>query len=140
MKTAPTDHFPTFKKAAAVVAEALRRLRRLFFSLTSLKCYLIIASLICLTYTTLRWVGRRALQAEKERVSALGMATDWKQLLTPMPPDEDNFLAAPSFAGLFSAPQSEAPELAMWLGFKNNNATTSKNGDKVMIPRPKQDT
>ncbi len=28
----------------------------------------------------------------------------------------------------------------MWLGFKNNNATTSKNGDKVMIPRPKQDT
>ena len=142
MKTAPTDHFPTFKKAAAAVAQALRRLRRLFFSRTSLKCYLITASLICLTYTTLRWVGRRALQAEKERVAALGMATEWKQLLTPMLPDKDNFLAAPPFAGLFSSPKKEAPELAMWFGFheKKNEALRDEGKKLISWPEPHQDT
>ena len=73
------------------------RLRKLLFSRTSLKCYLITATLICLTYTSLRWYGRRAWEAEKERAAKAGMAADFAALSQPMPPEEDNFLAAPVF-------------------------------------------
>jgi len=148
MNPSSADPFPTFRKAPAAFAKAarallrgVRLLRRVFFSRTSLKCYLITATLVCLTYTGLRWYGRRAWQAEKERVAALGLATDWKQLLTPMPPDEENFLAAPPFAGLFSPPYPDAPQLRLWFE-KTYVFRPLSNGKKVKdrFQSPKEDT
>ena len=117
---ATTSQFPTFRKAGALLLRFIkacaRRIQRLFLSRTSIKVYLITATLICLTYTSLRWVGRRALQAEKERVAALGMIADpalWPAP-PPHPPDSENFFAAPIFAGIFQPPYPEAPHLRMW--------------------------
>ena len=87
MNAPSTSRFPTFHKAGAfigrVTAASARRARGLFLSRASLKVYLITATLICLTYTSLRWMGRHALKAEKARVVALGMATEESQLPPP---------------------------------------------------------
>ena len=153
MNTVSSSHFPTFGKAARAISgfirsvprkclALLRWFRRLLFSKTSFKTYLVIATLICLAYTTLRWIGRRAWQAENERVAAAGMAVNWKALATPILRDEDNFLAAPVFEGSFtedlylrvnSSFQSE--ELAMWLG-KRTWATPRKKGTNRATLRP----
>lgn len=127
MNAPSVSRFPTFLKAGAFIARVTaasarltaagaRRGRRIFLSRTSLKVYLITATLICLTYTSLRWVGRRALKAEKARVAALGMATEWNQLAPqpPLPPEAQNFLTAPVFAGIFQPPYPKAPHLKMW--------------------------
>ena len=144
MNAPSTSRFPTFRKAGAfiarVTAASARRTRRLFLSRASLKVYLITATLICLTYTSLRWVGRRALQAEKERVGALGMATDWKQLLTPIPPDMDDFGAAPPFAGLFVPPYTEAAQLQMWFGWQESFTLEDGKTFKKPVPKPQRDT
>ena len=112
-----TSQFPTFRKAGALLLRFIKacaqRIQRLFLSRTSIKVYLITATLICLTYTSLRWVGRRALQAEQERVAALGMATDRSQLVASPLLNEDNFFAAPPFTGLFTV-----KELNMWFSQK----------------------
>ncbi|MES2709616.1 MAG: hypothetical protein V4726_23665 [Verrucomicrobiota bacterium] len=129
--TATDPKFPTFRRISAGLARAadrcLHRLRRIFFSKTSLKICLTTVSLICLAYTGFRWQGRRAWQAERERVEALGMATEWKDLLLPMPADADNFLAAPPFAGLFFPPYPKAPQLRMWM---DRNLIETKTGDR----------
>ena len=144
MNAPSTSRFPTFRKAGAfiarVTAASARRTRRLFLSRASLTVYLITATLICLTYTSLRWVGRRALQAEKERVGALGMANDWKQLLTPIPTDKDNFLAAPPFAGLFVPPYTEAAQLQMWFGWQESFTLEDGKTFKKPVPKPQRDT
>ena len=144
MNAPSVSRFPTFRKAGAFVARVTaacaRRGRRLFLSRTSLKVYLVTATLVCLTYTSLRWVGRRALKAEKERVAALGMATDWKQVLTPIPPDKDNFLAAPPFAGLFVPPHTEATQLQMWFAWQESFTWEDGKTYKKPVPKPRRDT
>lgn len=126
-----SQHLPNLTKISVGLMKCIQhfacRLRRCFFSRTSFRVYLIGATLICLTYLSLRWYGRHALEAEKERVSAFGLATDWNQLTKPMPAEEENFLAAPPFAEVFATPYPVAPKVALWLA--NRQITTlSPNG------------
>ena len=151
MNTTTSSHFPTFGKAARATLgfmqaipgkclAVLRWLRRFLFSKTSFKCYLIIATLICLTYTTLRWIGRRAWQAENERAAAAGMATDRQAFTVPMPPDKDNFLAADIFQGLTDR-SNDHEKLKMWFSktkyIKPREKRVNRSSD---VPKPKQDT
>jgi hypothetical protein len=138
MNAPSTSRFPTFHKAGAfigrVTAASARRARRLFLSRTSLKVYLITATLVCLTYTSLRWMGRHALKAEKARVVALGMATEESQLPPPpAPPDEENFFAAPPFTGRFTAEQ-----LRLWWpksSYKFKKANGHADYRQLIIPK-----
>ena len=151
MNTITTDQFPTFKAAARLLGNAPRAtvrllrwmahtLRRLLFSRTSLKCYLILATLICLTYTSLRWYGRRAWEAEKERAAKAGMAADFAALSQPMPPEEDNFLAAPVFGDWSAEPGSNRDKFKMWFS-KRLYVSPPKGINKTSaVPRPKVDT
>ena len=138
------SQFPTFRKAGGLLLRFIkacaRRIQRLFLSRTSIKVYLITATLICLTYTSLRWVGRRALQAEKERVAALGMATDRQAFTAPMPPDKDNFLAADIFQGLTDR-SNDHEKLKMWFGKTKYIKPREKRVNRSSnVPKPKQDT
>lgn len=114
----PTTSFPTFRKIGMALARWTRLPRRILLSKTSFKVYVLTASAIALTYNGLRWYGRRALAAEQERVAALGLATDWKDLELPMPPEADNFWESPVFKGIIRPPYSEAPQLCLWLGWR----------------------
>ena len=159
MNATTSSYFPTFGKAARAALSfilsiprkclaLLRWFRRLLFSRTSFKCYVVIATLVCLTYTTLRWIGRRAWQAENERAAAAGMVTDWKAFATPMPSEEDNFFAAPVFDGAFTeSPYSSgkytlwSKKLSMWFS-KRTWATPRQRGTTrtTDVPRPKDGT
>lgn len=121
------DRFPTFRKLAQFshrrVIPAIHSFRsataRLFFSRTSAKVYLTTATLITLFYTGSRWYGRRLLDQEKQRIAALGMATDWAQLRQPLPAEGENFFSAPPFEGAFGDTNRPAsPQLVLWLKTK----------------------
>jgi hypothetical protein len=148
--------FPTFRKAAAATRGFLRafpgfclrrlkalphRLRLLFFSRSSLKCYLVLTTLVILTYTSLRWLGRRAWEAEKQHVAALEMAGDLQDFATPTPRDEDNFLAAEVFQDLLVDRPGNPEKYSMWFS-KTNWAAPRPKGvvRSTGVPRPKQDT
>ncbi|MDB6072167.1 MAG: hypothetical protein JWL81_3338 [Verrucomicrobiales bacterium] len=142
----PPDSFPTFRRLAKFFRRrgipAIRSfsagLGRIFFSQTSVKVYLATATLITLFYTGSRWYGRRLLLQEKQRIAALGMATEWSQLTTPQPPAQENFLASPPFEGVFGDARQPAPQLALWLK-KTDVATRQPNGSiRVTFPsKPK---
>jgi hypothetical protein len=145
MNAAPSSRFPTFRKAVPAalgilrtIPRLLRWFRRLLFSRTSFKSYLILATLICLTYTSLRWLGRRAWQTEQARAAAAGMAMDFKSLIKPMPKDEDNFLAADVFKPLFSPPPGKSEQFTMW--FSNKNYAKPYEKRQRQVPKPKNGT
>ena len=151
MNMITTNQFPTFKAAARLLAKAARatarffrwmahRLRRLLFSRTSLKCYLITATLICLTYTSLRWYGRRAWEEEKERAAKAGMAADFAALSQPMPAEEDNFLAAPVFGNWSSKYNSNRDKFKMWFSKSAYISPPIGTNKASAVPRPKEDT
>ena len=151
MNAAASNHFPTFGKFARAILRLIRSLpgkclalmrwiQRFFFSRTSFKCYVVIATLICLTYTTLRWIGRRAWQAENERAAAAGMATDRLGFVTPMPRDEDNFLAADIFRGL-SDGSADNKKLKMWFSkTKYAQPLENRKNRESEVPKPKKNT
>ena len=146
MSHSTSDYFPSFRKAATMLraiaafclprfTDFLHRLRLLFLSLTSLKCYLILTTLTVLVYTGLRWVGRHALKTEQERVAAMGMAIDTEKPAISIIPESENFFTAPVFQGQFSS-----QELKMWLSKRFLRVKTSNGGVEYRDLRDRKNT
>jgi hypothetical protein len=112
------DSFPTFRRFFRFIGRCLRRLRRIFLSRRSVVVYLIVITLGWLAITFERWQGRRAWASEKERLAAAGDTLEITRLLTPRPPDAENFFAIPELSTLgdpkYVNPDNDNP-LELWL-------------------------
>ena len=62
---------------------------------------LFIVSLVALFYAAELWRGKRAWAAVAREAKARGETLDYETLLTPQPPDDQNFAKAPLFAPFF---------------------------------------
>jgi hypothetical protein len=79
------------------VTLASRKIVRFFWSWGFLKFVLVVATLVVLLYAEEDWRGARAWAATKAKWEARGETFDFKKLLSPRIPDDQNLAALPFF-------------------------------------------
>lgn len=152
-------HFPTFARLPGQLRKAARSFlrflfylpgrlwrlfRRIFLSRRAFTVYAIGGTAVCLAYTACRWHWRRAWEQEKQRIIASGSSLDLRQLIAPLPPEEENFYATPLLKKWASEPPAGSSRLRMWFNTPGTIQVPGRTGKpytkEVRAPGPDEGT